>query len=95
MDEFSDDKEPRGRMIKYVVAREVGGTMEMPHFEHSMAQCIEAETPKEAVEIYNKKNKCSYYYGVVIGYYLNGKIKPTEEFMRATFSRMGIKWVTS
>jgi len=50
-----------------------GGTMEMPHFEHSMAQCIEAETPKEAVEIYDKKNKCSYYHGVVIGYYLNGK----------------------
>ena len=72
-----------------------GGTMEMPHFEHSMAQCIEAETPKEAVEIYNKKNKRSYYYGVVIGYYLNGKFKPTEEFIRATLSRIGIKWVTS
>jgi len=72
-----------------------GGTMEMPHFEHSMAQCIEAETPKEAVEIYDKKNKCSYYHGVVIGYYLNGKFKPTEEFIRATLSRIGIKWVTS
>ena len=90
-DDYDEIKIGSGRMIKYVVALEVGGTMEMPHFEHSMAQCIEAETPKEAVEIYNKKNKCSYYYGVVIGYYLNGKIKPTEEFMRATFSRMGIK----
>jgi hypothetical protein len=78
-------------MIKYIVALECGGTMEMPYFEYSMAQCIDAETPKEAVEIYNKKNKCSYYYGTVVGYYLDGKIKPTEWFMRETFSRMGIK----
>lgn len=78
-------------MTKFIVALEAGGLMEMPHFEYSAAQVIEAETPEEAVDIYNKKNGCNYFYGCVIGYYLEGKIKHTQRFLDETSRRMGVK----
>lgn len=76
---------------KYIVALAVGGLMEMPHFEYQQAQVIEADSPKEATEIYNEKNKCDYFYGEVVGYYLDGKIQPAQRFLDETFRRMGIK----
>ena len=53
--------------MKYIVALEVGGVMEMPQFEYQQAQVIEAETPEEAVDIYNTKNGWDYFYGRVVG----------------------------
>ena len=53
--------------MKYIVALEVGVSVGIPQFEYQQAQVIEAETPEEAVDIYNTKNNCDYFYGRVVG----------------------------
>jgi hypothetical protein len=40
--------------------------MESPEIYYTDGQLIEAENKKQAVEIYNKKNNCSYFYGDVV-----------------------------
>ena len=57
--------------MKYLVATQVGGIVEQPHFTYEKIQEIEATSEKEAVKIYNKKNNCSYFWGKVVG--KNGK----------------------
>lgn len=54
-------------MTKYIVALQVGGVMEQPHFTYEKHQTIEANSEAEAEQIYNKLNNCSYYYGHVVG----------------------------
>ena len=53
--------------MKYTVALQIGGTMEQPHFTYENHQEIEADSEREAVEIYNANNNCSYFYGTVVG----------------------------
>lgn len=53
-------------LTKYIVALLVGGIMEMPELAYEKFQVIEAENAEQAAEIYNKKNKCSYFYGTTI-----------------------------
>lgn len=53
-------------MKKYLVATASGGIMECPEFTYSLYDIIEAESKKEACKTYNKKHKCSYFYGAVI-----------------------------
>lgn len=50
-------------MSKYIVALLCGGLMESPDLYHSSGQIIEAKNAKEAEEIYNEKNNCSFFYG--------------------------------
>ena len=50
----------------YLVATAVGGVMEHPDIEYQNKQYIEAHSEQEAVDIYNKRNRCNYYYGEVI-----------------------------
>jgi len=52
---------------KYLVALAVGGVMEQPSFNYQDIGIIEAATPKDASQIYNKKHSCSYFYGATIG----------------------------
>jgi len=49
--------------MEYIIALQVGGLMEQPEITHHDAEVIEANNEKEAVEIYNEKNKCSFFYG--------------------------------
>ena len=56
-------------MKKFLVALAVGGLIEQPNFSYCDYDLIEATTEKEAVEIYNKKHKCSYFYGRCLGCY--------------------------
>lgn len=53
-------------MSKYIVGLLCGGLMESPGLYHSDGQIIEAENKKEAEEIYNSKNNCSFFYGDVV-----------------------------
>ena len=56
-------------MKKWLVALAVGGLMEQPEITYSKYQVIEAKTEEEAEDIYNTKNKCSYFYGSCLGEY--------------------------
>ena len=53
--------------MNYLVATQVGGVMEQPHFTYERQQWIEANSESEACEKYDQINNCSYYYGTVIG----------------------------
>ena len=61
-------------MKTFLVALMSGGVQEQPEFTYSRYQLIDAENKEEAVTIYNEKNRCSYYYGHVIGEVINGSI---------------------
>jgi len=54
---------------KYLVALCVGGIMECPEISYK-----EVEVKEEAEEIYNTKNKCSYFYGSCLAENVNGNI---------------------
>jgi len=41
--------------------------MEQPHFTYQNVQKIEAESEQVAVELYNKRNNCSYFYRTIVG----------------------------
>lgn len=54
--------------MRYLVGLLTGGLMEQPKFElEEPFQIIIANSEKEAVELYNKANNCSYYYGHCLG----------------------------
>ena len=54
-------------MPKYLVALQEGGLMEDPEIRYTNKQVIEAASPRQAEEIYNKKNNCSYFYAHCLG----------------------------
>ena len=56
-------------MKKFLVAQAVGGLAGMPGFKYYDHQIISANSPEDAVEIYNKKNNFSYFYGKCLGEY--------------------------
>lgn len=60
---------------KYLIALQVGGLMEMPEFSYNDFDVIEANTKEEAVEKYNTKNNCSFFYGSCLAEKVKGKIK--------------------
>lgn len=64
---YKEYSEGDGKEHKYVVAMQCGGVMEDPNIHYENEQIITAMSEKEAEDKYNKKNKCSYYYGKVIG----------------------------
>jgi hypothetical protein len=51
-------------MHRYIVALQTGGLMEDPEVRYSEVEVVEAESPQHAEEIYNKKHKCNFFYGV-------------------------------
>lgn len=54
--------------MRYLVGLLTGGLMEQPKFElEGPFKVIVANSEKEAVELYNKANNCSYYYGHCLG----------------------------
>ena len=55
----------------FIVARIAGGVIDMPEFEYRNIEVIEARDIDEAEQIYNEKNKCSYFEGKCIGKYNN------------------------
>jgi hypothetical protein len=61
-------------MNKYLVALQTGGLMEDPEIRYSDHQTIEAESKQDAQQLYNKKNKCSYFYGCCLLGWEKGKI---------------------
>ena len=54
-------------MSPYLVARAVGGIMEMPYFSYENYEVIIAPCPEIAVQIYNDKYHCEFFYGTCIG----------------------------
>lgn len=54
-------------MKKYLVGLAVGGLMEQPEITYHDKQVIKAVSSEEAVKIYNRKNKCDFYYGHCLG----------------------------
>ena len=72
---------------QYVVALPVSSEMgsESSGTTYHDKQIIEAYDEVEAVEIYNEKNNCSYYYGKVLGEVINGEVTvkiKVDDFMR-------------
>lgn len=51
----------------FLVATLCGGIPEDPEFHYESYQVIHADTKEQAKEIYDKLNKCNYYYGECIG----------------------------
>ena len=69
-------------MKSYVVALEIGGEQGSPYMAYINRQVIKAEDRKQAKRIYDVKNKCEYYYGVVIGEKLeDGRFVIDEGFL--------------
>lgn len=54
-------------MRHFLVASKSGVKTDGTELDLNNYQIIEAETPKEAREIYDKINKCKFTYGLVIG----------------------------
>lgn len=61
-------------MNKYLVALTAGGLMEMPELTYSDFEIIEASTRKDAVEQYNTKHNCNFFYGSCMAEIVNGKL---------------------
>ncbi|HWY09698.1 MAG TPA: hypothetical protein VN026_00160 [Bacteroidia bacterium] len=62
-------------MNRYLIAEAVGGLMEMPEFSYNNPQVIEANSRDESINIYNKKNNCSYFYGTCMAENINGDLQ--------------------
>lgn len=60
-------KQKENTTKKYLVALSTGGTMEIPYIRYTDYQFIEAKNSKQATEIYDIQNNCSYFYGFCIG----------------------------
>lgn len=50
----------------FLVALQVGGIQGDPTIRHINNEYIEAKTQEEAVEIYNKRHNCDFFYGVCL-----------------------------
>jgi len=50
---------------KYIVSQKIGGVMEDPIIKSVNPETIIANNKEEAVEIYNYRHSCYYYYGSV------------------------------
>lgn len=61
-------------MKTYLIALATGGEMGNPKIEYHNFEAIEANSESEAVEIYNKKHECAYYYGRCIGEIIGNKV---------------------
>ncbi len=68
----------------YLVALRVGGIMEDPKIHYEAHQVIRARTPDDAVNLYNTKNSCSYFYGHCLGEIIGGKISLPIEHLGIT-----------
>jgi len=53
----------------YIVALRLGGMTGDPDVRYEDYQFIRADSTQEALEKYNKRNNCTYYYGEVIKKY--------------------------
>ena len=53
-------------MNAYLIATAEGGIMEKPHFTYTNYDIIESHSDDDALEIYNTKHHCDYFYGVVM-----------------------------
>lgn len=51
----------------YLVALCCGGLIEDPEIHYHNYQIIRADSEEEAVKKYNEINKCSYFYGDILG----------------------------
>lgn len=62
--------------MNYLVGMLCGGIMECPDFDFSDPVVIITDAPnkKEALDFYNKKFHCNYFYGDCIGEIKNGKL---------------------
>ena len=70
-------------MKQYLIGLSCGGLMEDPDTHYEEYEVIEAETPKEAETIYNKKHNCSYFYASCRGEVINGHVQvPIADFIR-------------
>ena len=69
----------------YLVGLKIGGIMEHPHIIFEDIQEIKAISPKEAEDIYNKLNDCSYYYGKVVGNKEIGRIVKDDSIIHNSF----------
>jgi|TARA_Y100000310_G_scaffold130972_1_gene130179 hypothetical protein len=59
---------------EFLVALECGGIMEDPKHHYQDYQIIKANSEEKAVEEYNKKNKCDFYYGYCFGVVEDGTV---------------------
>jgi hypothetical protein len=73
-------------MNKYLIALSVGGIMEQPEFTYSGYEIIEAKNIREAEQLYNKKNNCSFFYGTCMAEKVDGKISIINK--RVTYEKV-------
>jgi len=62
-------------MKMFLVALQTGGLMENPGKQYDDYQIVYADNEKQAVSLYNTKNKCSFFYGECIGEIESGFVK--------------------
>lgn len=61
-------------MRKFIVGLQCGGLMEDPKIRYEDKEIIEANSPEEAEEIYNKKHNCSFFYAYCLGEKIGKKV---------------------
>lgn len=54
--------------MKYIVATETSGVMKSPQIIYEKFELVDANTESEAKDIYSKRNDCSFYHPVVVGW---------------------------
>jgi len=69
----------RKKMNKYLIAEAQGGIMECPEIKFHNPEIIEAKTDKKALDIYNTKHRCTYFYGDVLAYKIGNTITIKNE----------------
>lgn len=62
-------------MNKYLIATEYGGLVEMPEFTYERFKIISSTSMDMALEKYNKRYKCDYFYGTCVAEKINGVLK--------------------
>lgn len=58
-------------MNSYLIGLEVGGTMECPTLTIQDIEVIQAETRQDAINHYNEKNDCHYFYATCLAEKVN------------------------
>ncbi len=74
-------KKVRSKQGFFLVAEMTGGVMEFPCIHANNKEVICATSEAKAVEAYNAKHMCTYYYGACLAYIIGRKLKVRDKHL--------------
>ena len=74
-------------MNKYLIATMIGGLIEQLKVFYEKPDIIEADNQDDALDIYNKKYNCSYFYGACAAF------KDEQQQIQVLIDDVPYKWI--